>query len=202
MRPTGFIQCVAAFALMATVVAAAACSASDTSTADTSTVVAPTAATSTPDTLPAGTSTLDQRTAKALVTALNDERRAESSYAAVIRQFGSVRPFSHIVGAERQHQELLLTLFAKYNVAVPADANDQTTPVEYATLRDACSAAVRAEQANAAMYDEFLSYTTEADIRAVFTQLRDNSRNKHLPAFERCSTGAGTGQGRGQGFRN
>jgi|GEM_PF-6427211 hypothetical protein len=36
------------------------------------------------------------------------------------------------------------------------------------------------------MYDNFLSFVQEPDLKAAFTQLRQVSQNKHLPAFERC----------------
>lgn len=150
----------------------------------------------------ADVSSLDQQTVTALQSALDDERRAEAAYAAVIKKFGSVRPFSNIVRAERQHQALLLSLFETYHVPVPANAWESASQPDFATLRDACGEAARAEVANAEMYDKLLAAVTEPDVRAVFEQLRDNSRYKHLPAFQRCSgsSGGGQGQGRGPGF--
>ena len=41
--------------------------------------------------------------AKALRMALDDEYRAEATYAAVIETFGEVRPFIRIIDAERRH---------------------------------------------------------------------------------------------------
>jgi hypothetical protein len=37
------------------------------------------------------------------------------------------------------------------------------------------------------MYDRFLEFVQEADLRAAFTQLRHVSQNHHLPAFQRCA---------------
>lgn len=41
--------------------------------------------------------------AEALRAALDDEYRAEATYAAVITAFGEVRPFINIIEAERRH---------------------------------------------------------------------------------------------------
>jgi hypothetical protein len=140
---------------------------------------------------------VNEHTREAMTVLLNDERRSEAQYAAVIEKFGEVRPFVNIIRAERRHQAMLLELFKKYNVAVPANAlPEETAP---ATLRAACEAGVRSEKENIALYDKFLQDVKEPDIRRVFTALRDASRLNHLPAFERCA--AGRGQGRGQGRR-
>jgi rubrerythrin len=92
---------------------------------------------------------------------------------------------------------MLLALFKKYNVAVPA--NELPAEIAPATLRAACEAGVRSEKENIALYDKFLKDVKEPDIRRVFTALRDASQLNHVPAFERCA--AGRGQGRGQGRR-
>jgi len=43
-----------------------------------------------------------------------------------------------------------------------------------------------AEQENREMYDRFLAFIEEPDIRMVLERLRDASQQNHLPAFERC----------------
>ena len=45
--------------------------------------------------------------AKILLDALDDERKAEASYAVVIDKFGPVRPFSNIIEAEQRHASAL-----------------------------------------------------------------------------------------------
>ena len=62
---------------------------------------------------------LDERTVNALISALEDERRAEATYEAVLKKYAGARPFANIIEAERRHQSALLQLFAKYGVAVP-----------------------------------------------------------------------------------
>lgn len=143
---------------------------------------------------------LDDRTRQALVGALEDERRAYATYEAVLTKFPDARPFSNIVGAEKRHESFLLPLFARYSVPVPQNEFDPTKIAVPASLGEACSAGVETEKANIALYDGFLTFVKESDIREVFVQLQAASRENHLPAFTRCSEGGrGPGPRRGRG---
>jgi rhodanese-related sulfurtransferase len=139
---------------------------------------------------------LDERTRQALVSALEDERRAYATYEAVLAKFPNARPFSNIVAAEKRHESFLLSLFSKYNVTVPKNEFDPAKLDVPTMLTEACAAGVDAEKANIALYDELLSFVRESDIREVFVQLQSASRDNHLPAFTRCREG-----GRGPGAR-
>ncbi|HPQ67479.1 MAG TPA: ferritin family protein [bacterium] len=147
---------------------------------------------------------LDQQTQNALTTALNDEYKAQALYAKILAKFGAkTKPFSHIITAEERHIELLKPLLKQYGVAIPANdwADRLSAP---ATLLEACQQGVVAEKENIKMYDEFLGFVKEKDIRDMFKYLRNASEKNHLPAFERCvdregDMGRGRGQGQGQG---
>ncbi|ESA38171.1 hypothetical protein N836_32595 [Leptolyngbya sp. Heron Island J] len=130
-------------------------------------------------------SRLDDRTQQAMIDAINDEYQARAFYTAVIEKYGNVRPFSNIVQAEERHAQRWYTLFARYGLSVPEDtfAGNVEAPE---TLQAACEMAVAAEIANVQMYDSFLEFVKEPDLRATFTQLRNVSQNNHKPAFERC----------------
>jgi hypothetical protein len=143
-------------------------------------------------------STLDERTKNALLDALADERRAQAFYGAVIKKFGDVRPFSNIIQAEQKHEAHLLPLFQKYGVTVPKneEANKEIKVPE--SIIDACKQGVEAEKMNLEMYNRFLGFVKEQDIREAFTWLRDASQNNHLPAFERCTQGGGEPRGKGR----
>lgn len=143
-------------------------------------------------------SKLDEKTRQALLDALADERKAEATYHAAIEKFGDVRPFSNIVNAERRHESFLMPLFEKYGVPVPENQFTAEKIEAPATLIEACKQSVEGENANIAMYDEFLEFVKQEDIREVFTYLRDASKDNHLPAFERCASGRGQGPGRGR----
>ncbi len=149
---------------------------------------------------------VDEKTAKALVSAIQDEYKAKALYNKIIEKFGYQRPFSNIVQAEGKHIDQLTPLFAKYNITIPKnDWSDKLTAPD--TMLEACKEGVDAEIENAKMYDEFLTFVKESDIKDIFIYLRDASRNNHLPAFQRCvnrggemGPGRGNGQGRGKGW--
>ena len=58
---------------------------------------------------------------QALEEALDDEYKSQATYAGVINDFGSVRPFINIVEAEARHVSALLSLFAKFGLAAPVN---------------------------------------------------------------------------------
>lgn len=128
---------------------------------------------------------ISDETSAALVMAINDEYRARATYQAVLAKFGPVTPFSNIVRSESAHIAALERLFNTYGLPIPPDtyAGNVVAP---ATLKDAAQTGVEAEKANVAMYDGFLTYVQEADVITMFTQLRDASQTKHLPAFEKA----------------
>lgn len=144
------------------------------------------------DTLPASVQSALQR-------ALEDEYAAQATYEAVIGEYGMVRPFSMIIGAEEQHIATLKVLFDKYGMAIPANPYTGTIAAP-ASLTAACETGVAAEIANASLYEDELLPAVEdyPDITQVFTSLMNASQDKHLPAFERCADGSvGTGAGVG-----
>ena len=154
----------------------------------------------TPTPTAAQTGKLDNKTRQALLDALADERRAQATYEAVIAKFGDARPFSNIVNAEKRHESFLLPLFEKYSVDVPQNEFSKEKTEVPETLIEACKQGIEGERLNIAMYDRFLEFVKEKDIRETFTYLRDASKNNHLPAFERCAEGRGMGNGRGRGL--
>lgn len=134
----------------------------------------------------AGGTNLDARTQSAMIDAINDEYHARAFYSAVIDKFGSVRPFSNIVQAENRHVQLWQSLFAQYGIPVPEDTFAGNVEIPD-TLQAACQMGVEAEIADYQMYDRFLSFVQEPNLRAAFTQLSYVSQNNHQPAFERCA---------------
>jgi rubrerythrin len=78
-------------------------------------------------------------------------------------------------------------------VSTPKNDLDPIKVSVPASLAEACKAAMKAEEANIALYDSFLEYVKEADIKDVFVRLRTASKENHLPAFTRCSLGGGPG---------
>jgi len=129
---------------------------------------------------------LSATTAAALDTAIEDEYKARAFYDAVMDKFGPIRPFLPIRNAETQHIAALAGLYDTYSLVNPSDPwNGQLTASD--TVQEACQAAVDAEIANAAIYDDILVGVTELDVIQVFERLRAASLDNHLPAFQNCS---------------
>ncbi|MFG6094883.1 DUF2202 domain-containing protein [Leptothoe sp. ISB3NOV94-8A] len=130
-------------------------------------------------------SSLDERTQQAMIDAMNDEYQARALYTAVIEKYGAIQPFSNIIQSEERHAQRWHTLFTQCGLPIPEDtfAGNVKAPE---TLQAACEMAVETEIANVQMYDSFLEFVEEPELRATFTQFRNVSKNNHQPAFERC----------------
>ena len=126
--------------------------------------------------------------------AIEDEYLAKAEYEEIMDEYGEQRPFSNILEAEKTHIELLLPLFEAYGIDVPSDlASDHTVIPE--SVEEALEVGVQAEIDNIAMYEKFLAGDLPEDVREVFEELMNASKN-HLAAFERgTSRNAGTGEG-------
>ena len=120
-----------------------------------------------------------------LTLALLDEYKSRATYAKILEKFGPIRPFVNIHEAEGRHVEALLRLFEAYRIEVPVDHWPCHITVPE-ILEEACQQAVDAEQDNMTMYDRLLAETPEAVVRRVLLNLQSASRDRHLPAFERC----------------
>jgi len=121
-----------------------------------------------------------------LIEAINDEYKSRASYHLVISKFGDIRPFVNIVDAEGRHIEALLPLFEKYGISVPED-NWSSRIEAPSSVLEGCRMAVNAEIENAEMYERLLDLVSEyPEVHRVLTQLQRASKEKHLPAFQRC----------------
>ena len=131
-----------------------------------------------------------------LLEALDDERKAEATYGAVIEKSGKVRPFINIIEAERRHSAAIERQMIRLGFAIPAN-QWQGKGMAPATLAEACSMAIKAEVENIALYDRLLPAIADDSVRHVLQNLQDASRDNHLPAFRRClereNGGAGSG---------
>lgn len=120
-----------------------------------------------------------------LLDALDDERKAEATYAAVIGKFGPVQPFSNIIGAEQRHALALERQLRRLGVAVPPNPWSGKV-VAPPSLADACESAIQGEIENIALYDRLIPMIEDPAARQVMEELQAASRERHLPAFRRC----------------
>ena len=118
-----------------------------------------------------------------LTFAMQDEYLAQTKYNLVLQKFGEVRTFSRIKQAELRHLAALQPFFQSLSIPFPPDISRMYATVPE-TIKDAYAAGVEGEIDNIAMYEKFLTYDLPAEVRFVFTNLRNASQN-HLAAFKR-----------------
>lgn len=117
--------------------------------------------------------------------ALADERRAEQSYERLADEVGPL-PFRHLEEAEDRHATMLERLLAAHGHPTPEPRASASAPAA-ASRAEACALGAKSERDNIALYDGLLARDLPADVRCVFERLRAASRDRHLPAFERCA---------------
>lgn len=122
---------------------------------------------------------------KALQAALEDERHTEAFYQAVMDRHGAVRPFVHVIEAERRHQSALLAHFERLGIPVPANPWVSQKIAVPSTLDECYRKAAQAEVENVALYDHWLKVIQDPSLRETFERLRWASQERHLPAFRR-----------------
>lgn len=137
----------------------------------------------------------------ALLAALDDEYRAEAIYEAVMQKFGEVRPFSNIIEAERRHADMAKAEMDRLSIRYPTTNPHRGKIAAPSSLLEACQQGITAERENIALYDRLLPTIRDNQVRETLTELQWASRERHLPAFERCvSRGGAMGQGGGRGM--
>jgi hypothetical protein len=116
--------------------------------------------------------------------AIQDEYLAQAEYELIIAEFGEIRPFINIVEAEQTHIDLLVPLFAAYNMDLPSNNADEIAVLPE-SISSALATGIEAEEMNIAMYKQFLSQDNlPDDVRSVFENLMNASEN-HLRAFSK-----------------
>ena len=121
--------------------------------------------------------------------AIEDEYLAFTEYNLILKKFGEQRPFSNIVNAEEYHISLLEPLFEVYDLSIPEQNWEEMITIPD-SLEDAYQAGILAEEANIAMYEQFLQEEIPEDVKLVFEKLL-NSSQRHLAAYTRFSEGSG-----------
>ncbi len=121
-----------------------------------------------------------------LVRAIEEEFGAQALYQSVLDKFGNVSPFNDIVLSEARHASALINQAQKYGIPVPEFPSIEGLSA-FKTVDEACQAGVDAEIADAELYDELMSFTTNSALIRVYTNLQKATLDSHLPAFEDCS---------------
>jgi len=115
------------------------------------------------------------------------EYAAYATYAAIIDEYGSVRPFTNIQESESRHIDALREILDRYDVSYPTE-NPYLGEVDAPdSLLEAAQAGVEAEIANVALYERQLETVSDyPDVLDVFVNLQTASQESHLPAFQRA----------------
>ena len=120
-----------------------------------------------------------------LSDALDDERKAEATYSAIIETFGPVRPFINIIDAEARHSAAIERQMRRLDLAIPENPWRASVIEPPNSLADACAIAIDAEIQNIALYDRLIPQIGDSAVKHVLQNLQDASRNNHLRAFRR-----------------
>ena len=141
-----------------------------------------------------------------------EERMARDLYKAFADKYDGARPFSNITKSEQRHYDAVGRMLTRYDLADPS-AGKAAGDYAYPTLTknyaawlkqgqksqiEANKAGVALEKADIATLEASLKQNLPSDIKQVYTNLLDGSRN-HLAAFTRAADGKAVGQGAGQG---
>ena len=124
--------------------------------------------------------------------AIEDEYMAQAEYAAIIDAYGANAPFTNIIRAEATHITLLTRLFDAYGLTLPANTAVERTVLP-GSLAEAYTTGIAAENANIAMYAQFLAQAElPQDVADTFTALQ-NASVSHLAAFTQNAEKTGAG---------
>ena len=115
--------------------------------------------------------------------AIEDERLAFAEYTFIMEEYNVTKPFSNIIEAEKVHEGYLLDLYKTYGYEVPSFVGSEHVILPN-SLEEIYDIGVIAEIENIAMYDKFLTFDLNDDVRTVFEALRDGSL-QHLDAFKK-----------------
>jgi len=123
----------------------------------------------------------------ALHAALANERRSAALYEATARRHPEVLLFALLRDAETVHVARVLDLFVRYDLEVPPNPEDPEKIPVPARVAAACAAGADNERATITLFDGLIGEVNSVDVRETFSALRDASRDRHLPALERCA---------------
>ena len=121
-----------------------------------------------------------------LILAIQEEYKAKALNQRIMGHIGPVNPFYHVARQEQMHINHLARLFRFYGLSIPVDTSEVDLPTTL-TIGEACQRGVQAEYDNAAFYDRSIPVVNHRDIAITFLMLRDMSRVRHMPLFQRCA---------------
>ncbi len=161
------------------------------------------------------TATADAALVKNLTFLREEEKLARDVYNALAAKYSQAAPFVNIAKSEQRHFDTIGVLLVRYGIADPAaghaagsfaDAGLQTLYNDLVatggeSLAKAYEVGITIETKDIADLEAAIAQTTQADVKAALTNLRNGSRN-HLAAFTAAKDGKILGAQNGQGMQN
>ncbi len=145
----------------------------------------------------------------------DEERLARDIYTALAAKYAQAAPFVNIARSEQVHFDTMGLLLTRYGVADPSAGKNPGTYADPAlqslydkllasgseSLAKAYDVGVAVENLDIADLKTAISQTSQADVKAAFTNLMNGSAN-HLAAFTAAKDGKILGARNGQGMQN
>jgi len=169
----------------------------------------------TPTPTPTATATADTTLSTNLTHMRDEERLARDIYTTLAAKYSQAAPFVNIARSEQVHFDTMGLLLTRYGVADPSAGKNPGTHADPAlqalydkllasgseSLAKAYDVGVAVENLDIADLKAAISQTSQADVKAAFTNLMNGSAN-HLAAFTAAKDGKILGARNGQGMQN
>jgi hypothetical protein len=125
---------------------------------------------------------------EALWTAIDDVRRTEALYRAVLAHPGNgkLRPFPRILREKQRHEKRLVKLVIKRGYGDPPVLWDRRDVQAPAGRKAACARAVDQELRNAAIYETAMALPLAPAVMRAMRAIHRRVRGRHIPNFEAC----------------
>jgi hypothetical protein len=130
---------------------------------------------------------LSAESKEAWTRALDEEYRAEATYASIVTKLGSRPSFRAVSQLDRRQAWILESLGIAHGLELPSNAWSSTgAPSDFKTTAAACRTGLESEKKVVALYDELLKKDLPVDFRRAFEHLRGASADHYLHVFEAC----------------
>lgn len=125
---------------------------------------------------------------RALWTAIDDVRRSQAIYEAVLAHPSTkkLRPFPRILRAKRRHEKRLVKVAIKRGYGDPPVQWNRSEVVAPGDERASCAMAVDQELRNAAIYETAMALPLAGRTMRVFRRIHRRVRHHDVPDFESC----------------
>ena len=169
----------------------------------------------TPTPTPTAAATADRTLLTNLTHMRDEERLARDIYTTLAAKYSQAAPFVNIARSEQVHFDTMGLLLTRYGVADPSAGRNPGTYADPAlqslydkllasgseSLAKAYDVGVAVENLDIADLKTAIGQTSQADVKAAFTNLMNGSAN-HLAAFTAAKDGKILGARNGQGMQN